>query len=237
MLRIVTLAVLFAIVVGVALGCGTKDSEVSAGGDPPARKAEDTPLNKDDISAAEKELAELEKSFAVEEKKLAEMKTKIEELCARISAAKGGDEPAKDEIVELLNTLPREKWPEDADDTLRFTQANKWYAENLTGKRASFVVTEPDVRFEGEPDGKVTVHFLNTVGFNEHPAKLFGFKLLLQIQLRFLLSEKSAERVRAWRKGAPMKVHFEIGLVRIGSDKDILASVNAEDVTIEGVEP
>jgi hypothetical protein len=134
------------------------------------------------------------------------------------SRGEGGTTP----LLELLGKLPRERWPKDYADSLKYEQATAWLKDNVIGQRVSFSgVKARKFKFKSEGGGtyRATGHYdegtnlyglrhyltISDVddGLNDHGFKVSG------------LSEKDAEKLRAWPEDKPLELTFKIQNARI----------------------
>jgi len=98
-------------------------------------------------------------------------------------------------LVELLEKLPKDRWPTDFNDTLKVAQANNWYQKNLVGQRASWNLPSPYVDWHPNESGKIDVVL---EGFSP-PIMLFGRGCRLYIVKRNTIGGQDVDRRPASR--------------------------------------
>jgi hypothetical protein len=140
---------------GLVLSCGAIKSDTFVADNKDVAKK---PAPAIDLRAQEKELADLERQIAVKEKELADLSAKAGILRVKIAQAKGSDIPL---LSDLLAKLPKDRWPKDEEDSLKWLQAEEWFKHNVAGKQATWTFVYKEVSFRAGKDGKYNarVHF------------------------------------------------------------------------------
>ena len=106
------------------------------------------------LAAQGKDLADLERQIAAKQKELADLAAKADTLRAKLASGKtsGSNEIAS--LPDLLAQLPKDRWPKDRADSLKWLQAVEWFKDNLAGKRATWTCVCKRVSFTAGKDGK-----------------------------------------------------------------------------------
>jgi hypothetical protein len=205
---------------------------------------EKTPPNKagtaGSLAAQEKELADIEDQITAKDKELAQLQARARDLRDKIAKAKGSEELPS--LADLLAQLPKNRWPKDEDDSLKWLQANEWFKSNLSGKKATATWLAKRVRFEAAKMGKYNAVVDGTSPKLKLYGKEWSWRLITphfggggsdtRVQLVFAgLTKTAAERLRLVPKGKPLDLTFKIE--RIDGSLD----VRIVDVTIKGIGP
>lgn len=222
MTRFFSLLVSFAFLTFV-LGCtGNGKPNTPVGTD---SGSEDKKAPAGDVAAQEKELADLEKQIAAKEKELADLNKKADALRDKIAAAKGSGSGGVTPLFDLLAKLPKDRWPKDKDDSLKWAEAVEWAKKNAIGKRVSWscLSRSEEIKFSSGSDGKYDAVLTGRVpSVDLYGAKwdwriisgpYFGLndgKFLLDVTG---LSKQSAEKLRQTPKDNALTLTFKIDSV------------------------
>lgn len=229
MRRIGAFSLLTGFLTALAVGCGPSSTPAGTG-----QRSDPTPspTAKNEILSADKGLAELEKAIAAKEKEVAGLRAEADKLRAKIAAANDDGADGTAQLLDLLATLPKEKWPTDQRDSLRMIQALNWYASNLAGRRARYNVRSPGFYSD---EGSISVEILDPKYEN-----LFG-RSDWEVQLKSPtsngvtvegLSLEEAERVRSYKEP---EVTFKIKSIEFGIGGVLI--VRVEEVAFTGNGP
>jgi hypothetical protein len=192
------------------------------------------------LAAQEKELADIEEQIRVKDKELAQLRARARDLRDKITAAKATEElPAR---ADLLAQLPKDRWPKDEGDSLKWLQANEWFKSNLSGKKATATCLPKHVRFTAAKFGKYDAEVYGTSSKLKLYGKEWSWRLVTphfggggsdtRVELAFPgLTKTVAERLRLVPNGKPSDLRFKIQSIDGNLD------VRVVDVTIKGIVP
>jgi hypothetical protein len=192
------------------------------------------------LAAQEKELADIEEQIAAKDKELAQLQARARDLRDKIAAAKAsGELPA---LADLLAQLPKDRWPEDQGDSLKWLQANEWFENNLSGKKATATWVPTRVWFTAAKKGKYNAEVRGTAAKLKLYGKEWEWRLVTplhggggsdtRLELAFAgLTKTEAETLRLVPKRKSLELTFKIE--RIDGNLD----VRIVDITIKGIAP
>lgn len=231
------------------IGCGpnvTPGVPPSADTGDPTKKSEVLV----DLTAQEKGPADLDRQIAAKEKELADLKAKADAWRDKIVKAKGAGAGGTTPLFELLAKLPKDCWPKDKNDSLRKAEAEKWFKNNLTGKRVSWssMARNRDIDFQPDQDEKYRAMMRGKVERvklydSEWEYGLWRSKLPLDdLGDYFLivdqLSKQEAEKLRLVPNDQVLAFTFKIKSVKFSRFNEVVGlEVIVEGETIKGIGP
>jgi hypothetical protein len=146
-------------------------------------------------------------------------------------------------LLDLLAQLPKERWPKEPSDSLKWEQTNAWYEANLIGRRVSFTgVRASELEFASEGGGKYRATRKGNSGI---AVELYGMNIGMEFYTGradgagfgvFGLSERAAEALRAWPKDKPLEFTFTITKARRDGRDSVNLIFYVKDTAIKGIE-
>ena len=121
-----------------------------------------------------------------------------------VGCFKGGTPPAPapgksamdaSPLLDLLASLPKERWPKDKTDGPGMDQAKEWFDKNVVGRRARYTLGAGSKRFQPDGKGKYDVE----ISGDWRTEKLFGIHWSGGIWVNYLFAAVWLAEALWWR--------------------------------------